>query len=163
MNAELTIYDAFQTEGKGAIASNFQEIVSIAHQCPQAGGPYVFIARNYLKYMGWHFDYNDAITCLQQGIFRVESGNEIENSKSTMLVFPNPAGDLLKIDLVDRKDAIQTVELLDQMGRIVYSVKSQEQSPTLQLNLQALAQGLYMIRCTTTNKFVYNSKLIIQK
>jgi hypothetical protein len=113
--------------------------------------------------MGWHFDYNDAITCLQQGIFREEGGIEIENSKSTMLVFPNPAGDLVKIDLVDRKDAIQTIELLDQMGRIVYSVKSQEKSPALQLNLQALSQGLYIIRCTTIKNFVYNSKLIIQK
>lgn len=163
MNAELTIYDEFQTEGRNAITTNFQEILSIAHQCPQAGGPYVFIARNYLKYMGWHFDFNDGITCLQQGIFREEGGNEIENSKSTMLVFPNPAGDLVKIDLVDRKDAIQTIELLDQMGRIVYSVKSQEQSPTLQINLHALIQGVYVIRCNTTNKFVYNSKLIIQK
>ena len=159
----FTVYDEFQTEGRNAITTNFQEILSIAHQCPQAGGPYVFIARNYLKYMGWHFDYNDAITCLQQGIFREEGGNEIKNSKSTMLVFPNPAGDLVKIDLIDRMDAIQTIELLDQMGRIVYSVKSQEQSPTLQLNLQALSQGVYVIRCTTTNKFVYNSKLIIQK
>jgi hypothetical protein len=32
MNAELTIYDEFQTEGKGAIVSNFQEILSIAHR-----------------------------------------------------------------------------------------------------------------------------------
>ncbi|MBK9638449.1 MAG: T9SS type A sorting domain-containing protein [Bacteroidetes bacterium] len=176
MNAELTIYDAFQTEGKGAIASNFQEILSIARQCPQAGGPYVFIARNYLKYMGWHFDYNDAITCLQQGIFREEGGDEIENSKSTILVFPNPAGDLIKIDLVDRQDAIQAIELFDQMGRLVYSIKSQEKSPALQLNLQNLAQGsalqftqsgilqgVYVIRCTTNKNFVYNSKLIIQK
>ena len=140
-----------------------KEKPSNSRQCPQSGGHSVFIARNYLKYIGWHFDYNDAVTCLQQGIFREDGGNEIENIKSTMLIFPNPAGDLVKIDLVDRKDAVQTIELLDQMGRIVYSVKSLENSPALQLNLQALSQGVYIIRCTTIKNFVYNSKLIIQK
>jgi Secretion system C-terminal sorting domain len=93
-----------------------------------------------------------------------------------MLVFPNPAGDLVKIELVDRQDAIQAIELFDQMGRLVYSIKSQEKSPALQLNLQNLAQGsalqftqsgiiqgVYLIRCITNKNFVYNSKLIIQK
>jgi len=159
----FNVYDEFQTEGNGAIASNFQEIQYIARQCPQAGGHSVFIARNYLKYMGWHFDYNDGITCLQQGIFKAEDENEIENSKSTMLVFPNPTGDQVKINLIDQKDGIQLIELMDQLGRVVYSVNTKENSPTIQLNLQAFAQGVYLIRCTTNKNFVYNSKLIIQK
>ena len=140
-----------------------KEKPSNSRQCPQAGGHSVFIARNYLKYMGWHFDYNDAVTCLQQGIFKGEGQNEIAQSKSAMLVFPNPAGDQVKIDLIDQKDGIQLIELMDQLGRVVYSVKTNENSPTILLNLQAFVNGIYLIRCATTGNYVYNSKLVIQK
>jgi|GEM_PF-633962 len=86
----------------------------------------------------------------------VLSVRNVINSRLLKL-YPNPASDQLQITLEASAGNILGLELMDYLGRTLFTQKAKgyEQS----INVKSLAAGVYMIRCTT-DKGVYINKFV---
>lgn len=65
------------------------------------------------------------------------------------MIFPNPVKDVLHIS-APSNDAISSIEVMDIQGRNVLSMNH-----TNSINVEALEQGLYVLKLTYTDKVVY--------
>ena len=81
------------------------------------------------------------------------------NKKKEQITFNNPATDVVFIKS-DSNQAIQYVELSDQLGKKVKHVVSSEKE--IQVNVQDLPSGIYFLRLKLENEFI-SKKLIIQE
>jgi hypothetical protein len=86
-------------------------------------------------------------------ITRVGVGNEEIASDGLGDLYPNPASDLVYLDL---KDAIKTsnavLQVYDMNGRLVYSNRLISKNNRVELNVGGLSNGLYTIRIQDGNK-----------
>jgi beta-glucanase (GH16 family) len=91
-----------------------------------------------------------------------ESALTIQNvdTKPELMLFPNPVGDNLQINNIDRNEI--ELNILDIKGSIVYQNTKQINNQKLTLNVSFLKQGMYFINLsfkdgkTSTLKFVKN-------
>ena len=77
------------------------------------------------------------------GIAEVESG-------AGFSMFPNPANNLVTV-LLNTGHANQTIELTDLTGRLLQSIPTGNEQQ-LQLNLQGLPAGMYLVRCNSATQ-----------
>jgi hypothetical protein len=95
-------------------------------------------------------------------ITRVGVGNEEIASDGLGDLYPNPASDLLYLDL---KEAIKTnnavLQVFDMNGRLVYSNRLISKNNRVELNVSGLSNGLYTIRIQDgNNQFSRNLNVI---
>jgi len=82
--------------------------------------------------------------------------------ESSINVYPNPAHDRIMITLPDDLKGNAMVTLTDAAGRVVLtSSHSIESSKSLEMELQSMKQGVYLLSVQTSDKN-YRSKLIIE-
>ena len=84
------------------------------------------------------------------------------------VIFPNPANDVLNIELVDelvteqsRSIEATTIEITNTLGQLVYQ-KTENKTPTTKINIDHLQSGLYYISIKIKDKTV-TQKIMIQK
>jgi len=82
-----------------------------------------------------------------------------EIGDNEFLMFPNPANDLVNISFNNTK--IKTVEILDNQGRLVHSVKVN--STFIELGTSDLASGLYTVRAISEDDRVFTQLLELIK
>ena len=75
-------------------------------------------------------------------------------------VYPNPANDLLIVEINDLNNGSYDVELYDHMGRLVRSYQDQS-SGKLKINRKNLGAGLYLLRVKTA-KGIYSNKIVFE-
>lgn len=80
--------------------------------------------------------------------------NEVENGP-VFRMYPNPANNQVTL-LLGNNYRNQTVELTDLTGRLLQSIQTGAEEQ-LQLNLQGLPAGMYLVRCNQTTR-----KLIVE-
>ncbi len=76
-------------------------------------------------------------------------------------IYPNPANDLIQIELSKTTDLIKEIELTDLLGKTVLrkiNLKDQQQT----LDISNLSQGVYMVSITTQNDFKQVKKLVVK-
>lgn len=85
---------------------------------------------------------------------------DFDHTNSNLVLYPNPASDYVYVEnnLLD----INHLSLYDMNGREVYHEVVDRSSKQIQLNVNKLANGMYIIRCGNEQK-KYSSTLIIQK
>ena len=84
--------------------------------------------------------------------------NILENQNNNVLVYPNPATDIVNIKL--QTQVMEHLKISDVKGSIVYTETLQ--SKQKQLNTSSFAKGMYFITITTKNGAVAVKKLMIQ-
>ena len=84
--------------------------------------------------------------------------NMSENQNNNVLVYPNPATDIVSIKL--QTQVMEHLKISDVKGSIVYTETLQ--SKQKQLNTSSFAKGMYFITITTKNGAVAVKKLMIQ-
>ncbi|MFC5269374.1 T9SS type A sorting domain-containing protein [Adhaeribacter terreus] len=90
----------------------------------------------------------------------VVSSTKSERIQQTLKLFPNPANDLLQIQLPDsfeNKDAI--IAITDYTGRIVLKTKTAKANQNQQLDISKLSKGIYQVT-VTSEKQTITSKLV---
>ena len=110
---------------------------------PDTNGLYVVVA-------------TDANLCADTAIFNVTyitSTGILDNSISTISLYPNPADDMLNIS---SSDNIKSLEIKDLLGRIVYS-SLEINSKSISLNTSSFGNNIYLL------SFIINNKLVIKK
>ncbi len=88
---------------------------------------------------------------------RTYSGvQRVENSKSgkPLLIYPNPANDLITI----KASSIKSVTIINTEGKIVYSEKVNNNTATI--DISRLAKGVYLVKGELDNNTVVSEKLI---
>ena len=84
--------------------------------------------------------------------------NILENQNNNVLVYPNPATDIVSIKM--QTQVMEHLKISDVKGSIVYTETLQ--SKQKQLNTSSFAKGMYFITITTKNGAVAVKKLMIQ-
>ena len=76
--------------------------------------------------------------------------------KLGVIIYPNPANNLLNINLSNTDIQVKNVRLIDISGRIIYN-NTQPKS----INVKNFAKGIYILSIETNNDGVINKKVII--
>ena len=77
-----------------------------------------------------------------------------------MVVYPNPASSEFFVNLGDRAEADGRLELIDMRGQLVHQAEVPMGYQLIQLNIDRLNPGLYMVRYMEGNQFRGMSKVI---
>ena len=79
-----------------------------------------------------------------------------DNSKSKYSIFPNPAMDVIYIN-IENNEPIEVISIYNQLGQIVLHFKQ----PTNQINTSYLQPGIYLIELVINDK-IYREMLLIK-
>jgi len=83
----------------------------------------------------------------------------IESSSDDFGIYPNPFNDILTIDNKN-SEKINLVEIIEATGKVVWSESFQTRNNTLNVNLNAIDQGYYMLRMILDDNRVVTSEII---
>jgi Secretion system C-terminal sorting domain len=142
-----------------------QDLLSIAYQCPLAGGQAVYHARGLYAIVSDSIIWNDDSLCVVVGLqFRHSSPTfpkENKQSLSNISLYPNPAQEEVTIVFHRLRNENQTISLYDVLGKMVanYAVEANKESYIL--DLHNLPSGVYMLRVGDTQVSIATHKLII--
>ena len=81
-----------------------------------------------------------------------------DHEPSSFTVYPNPAGEVVHVELEGA--GIANVALYDLQGRVVTGVCDTHQQGTSTINLRNVPGGIYLLRVTDTNGKEYQRKII---
>ena len=76
-------------------------------------------------------------------------------------VYPNPAANFVNVDLPEN-EMTGTLSILSASGQLVRSVQSYEGESSVQIDIQDLQKGVYMVRWVQSDEQVVVKKLIVQ-
>lgn len=108
-----------------------------------------------------YFDTNPAIvTATFNSKFTVPLGISDFDS-SSLVVYPNPASNLVQIGLANTTEQINKVVLYDILGKTVKTV-STIGTENLTIDVSDLSRGVYLIEMSTENNLKLTKKLILQ-
>lgn len=99
---------------------------------------YIYIASTDLGLLGYNLNLD------------ILANNEVSNEKATVLVYPNPVVDVVKIDSKNLK----SVALYDMNGK-----KLLESNKT-EINVSQLPKGVYVLRIVTSDNSIVSKKII---
>ena len=89
----------------------------------------------------------------------IGSVSEQSLKKSFFNLYPNPASDIIILDINNSNNEIFEINIYDVIGKLMHSeILKQNQK---QINIENLANGIYMVSVKSKN-FIENQKLIIQ-
>jgi len=90
---------------------------------------------------------------------------EVEVELATMVpqikVYPNPTSNFVKIDL-PQNELTGTLSIVSASGQLVRSVQSSEGEASIQLDVQDLPKGVYLVRWVQSDDQIVVKKLIVQ-
>ena len=84
------------------------------------------------------------------------------NPSSDFILYPNPANNILNIELNSSDDTLKNIKIIDLNGRIVLEKNSQSDKKLI-VHTDNLSPGIYIIQGTTNADVVLKSKKIIIK
>jgi len=146
-------------------------IASLAIQCPYTAGDAVYMARAlYAQYDNTIFFDDLAICTLLSGdserMLRIANGSQDTAAKISspeyIIVYPNPAKNILKVFYSSVNNALMTFELTDMMGQTIIA-RQVSNMTTIELDVSNIASGLYLWRGRNGNIVIRNGKVSINK
>jgi hypothetical protein len=83
--------------------------------------------------------------------------------KQEMVVYPNPAKDIMNVNMQAYAKRASTIQILDSHGRVVETVEKAADTDALQFNVQHLPSGFYKITSLSKGQEVITTNFVIQK
>jgi serine-aspartate repeat-containing protein C/D/E len=83
--------------------------------------------------------------------------------KQEMVVYPNPAKDIINVNMQAYAKRASTIQILDSNGRVVETIEKAADADALQFNVQHLPSGFYKITSLSKNQEVITTNFVIQK
>jgi Secretion system C-terminal sorting domain len=105
-----------------------------------------------------YFDFNDPIIT---NTFETEFVTTLANPDFTLenlMIYPNPTSNQVVISVQNSTDTIETIRLMDVLGKVVLQKEVQQNQATL--DLSKLSKGVYMVEIKTENQFTVVKKLV---
>ena len=136
--------------------------ISIAQQCPFAGGGVVYKARDFLSRVNDSLVYYDDVVCLQYGIFReaftTDQGDEVINLK----LIPNPASTTVDVIVYPTLEESCRITISNTMGEVVYSATGDNSVKLKTVDISKFTNGIYVVS-VRSNSIYKNAKLTITR
>lgn len=130
--------------------NNYQQILSIAEQCPYYGGEAVYRARAILELVNDSLTYNDDVNCLLYGIYR--TGVTDSNLTSEKIeINPNPANTFVKIKVSCLENEVFITKITNAVGQEVLETVLQCNKENI-ISTANLQQGIYTVTIKTNTK-----------
>lgn len=148
--------------GRSSLASTYSQILPIAHQCPYAGGPAVYIARAFVEMIDPTVEYFDDAVCLQSGIFREADETEGKEEKATIVIIPNPANEYVEVKINGKLEGLCRIAIVNMLGEktVIEQMACEEQ--TKKINVRMLKPGIYTVK-VYNNELTKTTKLVISR
>lgn len=161
-NVEIT----FQNEGLNSLVGYYQDILSIANQCPYGGGNSVFKARGFLEMITDSLsDYDDDNLCFLAGIAR--NGHYFDSEKveisSTFEIIPNPASESINVRLLSPLNGICKIEIVNPLGEIILKDEMNCKEYDHIINTRKFVSGVYFVKIYLNDAPFSIRKLIIER
>ncbi len=80
----------------------------------------------------------------------------IQHQTSNIVIFPNPAKDLVTIECLGAKELL----IIDNLGRTVY--RSTVNSQPLTVNTKQMSKGIYIVKAVMNNGVIKTEKLVVE-
>lgn len=84
----------------------------------------------------------------------------LETTKTKINLYPNPAKEIAVLNYANINKGV--VQIIDALGRIVYTSTLNNQQGNLQIPTNAFAAGIYHVRVLGDNNNVWNGKLVVE-
>ncbi|MBI3509520.1 MAG: T9SS type A sorting domain-containing protein [Bacteroidetes bacterium] len=138
--------------------------VEFYHDTMYVGGGFIQLdtssISNLAKWIGGN--YVDTCGVISTGI------NQSENSESEFNIFPNPANDILTIQLKNLQEKNIDIKIYDVLGQTVIERKENNLSISSsgelqeQINVSGLGAGVYLV-CVHAGENIFSQKIVIQR
>ncbi len=97
-----------------------------------------FISDNNLSNTGWEIEWVCDLSI-----------NDIESGCSNLSIYPNPATDILHIDMETQASSIIDIDIYDMMGKCLYHQQHNSSSVHTDIDVSRLAKGVYLVKLQT--------------
>ena len=141
----------------------YQQILSIAEQCPQAGGWAVYTARSFVSLFNDSVNYDDENNCLQQGYYRLSVIDSSVMQTTDVTLIPNPADETTQFILNKKYEGVCKVNITDAYSKAVYVNEFDCKQQKLSISTKRFSQGVYHVRISINNNVIRTAKLIIAR
>ncbi|MBX7242014.1 MAG: T9SS type A sorting domain-containing protein [Bacteroidia bacterium] len=136
------------------------DIISIANQCPLAGGMSVYKARSLYAIVNDEAEYDDTGVCNALGMSMRKPQNTLTIEEG-FKVYPNPVQSQLTVRW-DKKDHPSEIIIIDIMGKeVVQSFIAEESTETI-LSVDGLPSGVYILLVKDNMTVIHQEKIIVQ-
>ncbi|HRH62860.1 MAG TPA: T9SS type A sorting domain-containing protein, partial [Bacteroidia bacterium] len=147
-------------------ASQAAILLSIAEQCPFAGGTAVYKARALYSLINPTKTYNDKLICLNEGVvlrkaFTLQE-QKINNEQNSASIQPNPTNDLLTITYSFSNEKSGKFLVYDLLGKVKFETILEPDKKSESINTKTIPEGIYIYSISNENGNIQNGKLIIQ-
>ena len=145
------------------LIDNFSAILSVAQQCPYAGGNAVIRARVWVSMINDSIDYNDNAVCLQSGVYRIANNDTISDKiNDEIIIQPNPAGDYIIVTTKSVSSENCKIEIINNLNQVVLA-KQLACNNQEKIDVSKINQGLYTVKIILSNGLTKIQKLIISR
>ncbi|MBE7508570.1 MAG: T9SS type A sorting domain-containing protein [Bacteroidia bacterium] len=144
------------------LIDNFSAILSVAQQCPYAGGNAVIRARVWISMINDSIEYNDNAVCLQSGIYRLGVDITSEKINDEIIIQPNPAGDYITVITKSISSENCKIEIINNLNQVVLA-KQLTCNNQEKIDVSKINQGLYAVKIILNNGITKIQKLIIAR
>lgn len=150
----------YELNGVTVLQTNYQQLYTIATDCPLAGGPAVYRARALLGIIDDTIEYTDELTCAQYGYARkafVSKNNDIAKIR----VIPNPANEYIEVRLKDPEEGICKISIQNAQGLKIFTGQFICNQSKYTIFTNSFATGVYTLSVRVNNSILENVKLVI--
>jgi hypothetical protein len=151
----------YYQEGKQGINDIYNNLLSVAAQCPYKGGNAVYRARTLVRLFNDSIEYDDATACLQYGIYRSANLNANKGNKNKIFIKPIPTDEQAEIILNGDYEGICKLNITDALSRMVFSESFDCKARNHSMNLIGFLPGIYQVHVIINNEFFETLKLVI--
>ncbi|MCZ2276309.1 MAG: T9SS type A sorting domain-containing protein, partial [Bacteroidia bacterium] len=149
-------------EGTGAVNNDYAAILTVAQQCPYAGGTSVYRARVLISLINDSIEYDDSYVCAQAGYYRKKQDVTSQAGKEIRLkIIPNPANTEAEIVFENMYDGMCNLSIADMYGKILMTRSFDCREKKQKLSLSAFAPGVFLVKAGFENKKPELNKLVI--
>ncbi len=157
------LYLSYKQIGRSVLINEYPNILSIAQQCPSAGGEAVFRARNIIRNVNDSIIYDDAGVCAQMGIYRKKQNSINQDPVRSFVLIPNPAHHQTQLVFNQPPTSNYTIQIINNEGKVVENRLINHHLSSLILNTELLSNGLFTVNVIKTNGEFESEKLVIIK
>ena len=78
-------------------------------------------------------------------------------------IYPNPATEKFFIATKNKELKQFTLSIFDETGKLIYTKNIENTIEQTSVDIPKLAEGIYFVRAMSSNKVIYNQKLVVRK
>lgn len=139
----------------------YSQLVSVASQCPYTGGGAVYTARVLLHIVERTMYFDDV--CNTNNNARLMGKDKSTKSNIFGKLYPNPNNGTMQYDYDLPKGSTGQLIISDVMGQNLFSYILIEGKNSLKIQINDLAEGVYLYKVNVDGKIIKKDKLVILK